>query len=193
VPDGADGGITMSSVEQIRAFALDASPYGVMVYDRSTHVAYRNARAARFLERCALPDEVPFVARKMFTAIAAGTVEKTFPGQICFSRESGKPPRKCTYKITHREKPTPLVCVFLIEESVSSQVDLNAVREEYRLTRRETDLVRLVIDGRKNSEVSEDLGIAEQTVKDHLSNVYRKVGVKNRHTLARHLLNSCRV
>lgn len=182
----------MSTPESVLAFVLDKSPLGVMVYDPSARVTYQNARAGRFLERHGLPGEIPIIARNMFKAIAGHTLEETFPGQVCFSHETGQPPRKFTIRITHREKPTPLVCVFLMEETASSQVDLKSVREEYGLTRRELDVIRLVIDGLKNKEVSEDLGITEQTVKDHLSNIYRKAGVKNRQALTRHLLSSCR-
>jgi DNA-binding CsgD family transcriptional regulator len=38
----------------------------------------------------------------------------------------------------------------------------------------------LVADGRSNSEVARKLGITEQTVKFHLSNIYRKLDVTNR-------------
>ena len=48
------------------------------------------------------------------------------------------------------------------------------------LTRRELEVLRLATDGRSNAELATTLWITEQTVKFHLSNVYRKLGVKNR-------------
>jgi DNA-binding CsgD family transcriptional regulator len=69
-------------------------------------------------------------------------------------------------------------------------VNVNEIRREYRLTRRETDIVRRVLDGLRNSEIAKDLEITEQTVKDHLSNVYAKIGVENRFDLVRSLLNT---
>jgi DNA-binding NarL/FixJ family response regulator len=59
----------------------------------------------------------------------------------------------------------------------------------FNLTRRETDVVRRVLDGFSNNEVSEDLGISGQTVKDHLSNIYIKCGVANRFGLVRTLMS----
>ena len=49
-----------------------------------------------------------------------------------------------------------------------------------RLTRRELDILRLVAQGRSNSQVAAILWVTEQTVKFHLANMYRKLGVSNR-------------
>ena len=53
-----------------------------------------------------------------------------------------------------------------------------------RLSRRESQLISLVAQGRKNKEIARELAIAEQTVKIYLSRVFRKVGVKDRLELA---------
>ena len=50
----------------------------------------------------------------------------------------------------------------------------------HRLTARELDVLRLVAAGRTNGRVAEALGVSEQTVKFHLCNIYRKLGVGNR-------------
>jgi DNA-binding NarL/FixJ family response regulator len=67
---------------------------------------------------------------------------------------------------------------------------MNDIRKQFRLTRRETDILRRVLDGLKNVEIAEELEISEQTVKDHLSNIYMKSGVENRFDLARLLMNT---
>jgi DNA-binding NarL/FixJ family response regulator len=48
------------------------------------------------------------------------------------------------------------------------------------LTRRELEILRLVADGHSNSQLARMLWVTEQTVKFHLSNIYRKLGVSNR-------------
>jgi DNA-binding NarL/FixJ family response regulator len=48
------------------------------------------------------------------------------------------------------------------------------------LTRRELEILRLVAEGHSNSQLARMLWVTEQTVKFHLSNVYRKLGVSNR-------------
>lgn len=48
------------------------------------------------------------------------------------------------------------------------------------LTDREVEMLRAVASGRSNKQISAELVVTEQTVKFHLSNVYRKLGVANR-------------
>jgi DNA-binding NarL/FixJ family response regulator len=48
------------------------------------------------------------------------------------------------------------------------------------LTRRELEILRLVAEGHSNTQLAKMLWVTEQTVKFHLSNVYRKLDVSNR-------------
>jgi NarL family two-component system response regulator LiaR len=48
------------------------------------------------------------------------------------------------------------------------------------LTRRETEVLRLLARGRSNKEIAVDLSIAEKTVKTHVSNILGKLGVSSR-------------
>jgi DNA-binding NarL/FixJ family response regulator len=98
-----------------------------------------------------------------------------------------------TFKIFVSENPQPLVGVFIIEEAVSNKVDLNQIRQNFKLTRREVDVLRRVLDGLKNIEIAEELEISEQTVKDHMSNVYMKIGVENRFSLIRSLISTSEI
>jgi DNA-binding NarL/FixJ family response regulator len=54
-----------------------------------------------------------------------------------------------------------------------------------KLTRRELEILRLVSEGRSNRQVAELLWVTDQTVKFHLANVYRKLGVRSRFEAAR--------
>jgi DNA-binding NarL/FixJ family response regulator len=53
------------------------------------------------------------------------------------------------------------------------------------LTDREVTLVRALARGLSNKQISQELWITEQTVKFHLSNIYRKLDVANRTGAAR--------
>lgn len=48
------------------------------------------------------------------------------------------------------------------------------------LTERETEVLRLLAQGRANKEIARDLHIGEQTVKTHVSSVLAKLGVHSR-------------
>jgi DNA-binding NarL/FixJ family response regulator len=52
--------------------------------------------------------------------------------------------------------------------------------EAKSLTRRELEILRLVAEGGTNARIARSLWVTEQTVKFHLSNIYRKLGVANR-------------
>jgi DNA-binding NarL/FixJ family response regulator len=54
------------------------------------------------------------------------------------------------------------------------------------LTERELGIIRAVARGLSNEAISKELWVAEQTVKFHLTNIYRKLGVTNRTEAARY-------
>src|SRR4051812_4263388 len=55
------------------------------------------------------------------------------------------------------------------------------------LTDRELEIVRLVAQGHTNARIARELWVTEQTVKFHLSNTYRKLGVANRTEASRYV------
>ena len=48
------------------------------------------------------------------------------------------------------------------------------------LTKREKEIFLLLIDNKTTKEISEKLAISEKTVRNHISNVMQKLGVKGR-------------
>jgi DNA-binding NarL/FixJ family response regulator len=56
----------------------------------------------------------------------------------------------------------------------------SAPEEDPGLTKREVEILRLVAEGHSNSQLAKMLWVTEQTVKFHLSNIYRKLDVANR-------------
>ncbi len=53
------------------------------------------------------------------------------------------------------------------------------------VTRREYQIIGLLMNGMQNKEIAEELGLAHVTVKKHLSNIYHKLNIKNRFELLR--------
>ncbi len=61
-----------------------------------------------------------------------------------------------------------------------------APAEDCPLTDRELEILRLVAEGHTNGRIARELWVTEQTVKFHLSNTYRKLGVANRTEASRY-------
>ena len=58
--------------------------------------------------------------------------------------------------------------------------DFSSLDQPDPLTDRETEILRLMAGGYSNKEIANSLGVAEGTVKNHVSNILSKMGVRDR-------------
>jgi DNA-binding NarL/FixJ family response regulator len=65
-----------------------------------------------------------------------------------------------------------------------------ATRERAQLSQREREIIILIAQGYKNKEIAEKMFITEQTVKNHLHNVFDKLGVSDRLELALYAIHN---
>ncbi|MCP8967246.1 response regulator transcription factor [Ectobacillus ponti] len=56
-------------------------------------------------------------------------------------------------------------------------------RSLHQLTKREKDIVKLLMQGKNNQEIGEALFISPNTVKNHITNIYAKLQVHDRYEL----------
>ncbi len=76
------------------------------------------------------------------------------------------------------------------EEGKVRRFDFDGFARLYNLTRKEQVIVRtLVTQGLSNDDLAETLNISVNTVKVHLRNIFRKVGVESKTALASKLLS----
>lgn len=59
----------------------------------------------------------------------------------------------------------------------------------FNLTKREEEIVMLVVQGWSNKQISKQLFISDKTVKTHLVNIFKKLGINNRFQLAVNFLD----
>jgi DNA-binding CsgD family transcriptional regulator len=62
--------------------------------------------------------------------------------------------------------------------------------QETRLSKREKEIVFMLIEGKTNKQIALDLFISEQTVKTHLYNIYNKYGTNGRSALIYKILHT---
>jgi two-component system, NarL family, nitrate/nitrite response regulator NarL len=61
---------------------------------------------------------------------------------------------------------------------------LQSSARSFKLTPRELEIIRVIVDGHPNKAIASRLGVTEPTVKHHLTSIFDKVGVSNRLELA---------
>jgi two-component system, NarL family, nitrate/nitrite response regulator NarL len=70
------------------------------------------------------------------------------------------------------------------EENDPPPTKIKAPTKKFGLTKREMQILTLVVAGRTNREIAKRFSISEQTVKHHVTNIFDKVGAYNRLELA---------
>jgi|GEM_PF-4237275 len=60
------------------------------------------------------------------------------------------------------------------------EADLSRYYDRHKISKREAEIIELVIRGKTNQEIEDELFISIKTVKVHLYNIYQKLEVKNR-------------
>ncbi|MDD3364547.1 MAG: response regulator transcription factor [Syntrophomonas sp.] len=70
----------------------------------------------------------------------------------------------------------PRVAKRLIKELIRNENK----KDEIKLTRREKDVLTLLVQGSSNKNIADIMFISEKTVKNHLTSIFRKLGVKDR-------------
>ena len=65
---------------------------------------------------------------------------------------------------------------------------LDEIVREFHISRREQEIIELILQGKSNKEIKDLLFISFNTVKNHIYNLYQKLGVKSRGQLVHFIL-----
>lgn len=66
------------------------------------------------------------------------------------------------------------------EQEIHQEEQVGKQAEKYGLTAREYEIVQLLLDRKSNQEIADQLFISNNTVKHHVSNIFKKTGVSRR-------------
>lgn len=110
--------------------------------------------------------------------------EKKFLGVITFYRIIGK----------ENFRYNDIFILDMLKEHLAYRIDRNFMSggdesvkltvseavEQYSLTRREHTILRMLMQGKESNAICEELSISANTLKKHILNIYRKLGIRNR-------------
>jgi DNA-binding NarL/FixJ family response regulator len=75
---------------------------------------------------------------------------------------------------------SPHIAAKVLQRLRASSVDSETVAQGPELSDRETQVLRLIANGKDNAEIAQDLHISPKTVKNHISNILMKLQIENR-------------
>jgi DNA-binding NarL/FixJ family response regulator len=168
-------GVTLYGVidgeRDVRRAAREAAPDIVLVDGSAGATATQRVREIREETPSAL---IVFLAPH---ADAEGLDDILEAGAIlCLSRSAAMDQLASLLRAAPEERPAEATAPEPLDEQPSP------------LTARELEILRSVAEGHTNARIGRELWVTEQTVKFHLSNIYRKLGVSNRTEASRYAL-----
>jgi DNA-binding NarL/FixJ family response regulator len=136
--------------------------------------------AATSAIRCELPDvEVLALTSVLEDASVVGAVRAGAIGYLLKDTSSDRLGQAIKAAAAGQVQIEPRAAARLMRE-------VRAPDNPEPLTERETDVLRLLALGQSNKEIAHSLSIGEKTVKTHVSNILRKLGVPSRTQAALH-------
>jgi DNA-binding NarL/FixJ family response regulator len=63
---------------------------------------------------------------------------------------------------------------------IKREVNWDKISRDYKITKREQEILGLILEGKRNEDIAQALFISGGTVRIHLSHIYQKLNVKNR-------------
>ena len=127
-----------------------------------------------------LPDAVYAVAARLLALERGGHTSPDLMPRIRLRSVSGR------WLVLHasrlRAEETERRIAVIFEEARPSEI-APLIVDAYGLTRREGEITRLVLRGLSTAEVSKELHITPNTVRDHFKAIFDKVGVRSRREL----------
>lgn len=92
--------------------------------------------------------------------------------------------------IPKRIKDNTVYSLYLVPQNLLLKQSITRDPNPYDLSKRELEIVELVMKGHTNQDIASELFISIHTVKTHLQNIFKKVGVSNRTSLCLKLTTS---
>lgn len=182
----------LAAKEELLRSIVDAGFDGVWVVDHSGVTVFANARMAELLgiSEAVLAEAA---VSDFFDAAACGLLRTPVPGRptgirveadIPFVRRDGERRWLSVSAVPYRDgNGHPLGTVSLCSDVTDRTQLEEKVPGLHRLSRRELEVVRRLLDGDRVPAIADQLFISQSTIRNHLSSVFRKLRVRSQQEL----------
>ena len=102
---------------------------------------------------------------------------------IWFAKREEEEANKNNLEILVQQKMNQYQSMLHEKENASEESQVVEFCNYYNMTKRESEILRLVLKGKKNQEIADELYISVGTVKTHIYSIYKKLAVDRRSQL----------
>lgn len=158
------------------AIAMRRASAKIVLLDEHYGIAFAQNGAKQLLSRLLQIPEASIDRFPLPIELAiAEAIRKACPGEDVVI----EPVPSLMIRIAKLDGGGESIVALAIEPKVRRQSLHNAV-QRFKLTRRETDVLTLILRGKSSFEIGDELSIAETTVADYVKRLLRKTFSKNR-------------
>lgn len=169
--------------------ALDTTSSAVLLFDPGGAIVYANPRGDRLLAEqtesglriaepnAATPPLVTHLCRLVEQVISAADTPRSWRGVLPVSDGS-----MLACEVIRVESPAGSTGVLAVLQPVSPLPEqrLDSFADAHQLSRREHEVMQLLIEGLTTTAIADRLAISRHTVRDHLKHLYRKTETRSR-------------
>jgi len=171
-------------MRDIADIIMRRSAPGIFIFDQNAEVLLSNSVASQLVvARPSLDEEIRALCDRAKASLSISSGRNVFQ----FTAFSGEgPPPHCViraFMVELASKAQKHIIVLLEKVVKERRVNLEYAKRKFNLSKRELELLVPLCQGLTNKAISEHLFISQHTVKGHIRNIMRKVGVNSRGAL----------
>jgi DNA-binding CsgD family transcriptional regulator len=155
---------------------------GIIVVDEENRILYLNREAMQILpDMSTLPERIRDLCECLKGKAKPGPPEAPEEQPFAILPEGpGGAFSARAFFLSAKEEKQQSILVLLERIKERRAINIDKARGDFNLTPRETDVLVLLNEGCSNRDIAGSLFITEQTTKDHLRHIMRKMNVTSR-------------
>ncbi|MEH7495464.1 response regulator transcription factor [Neobacillus niacini] len=172
--------------------SIELLPSGFILLDQKFSLLYYNSLAQEFCKD---------TSNKSIQGPVKAVVDMVISKCSMPILESGESYKLGRYHYRISPIPVPLAkdslvatmyCIYIDEEKEPFENSLKIAKDLFGLSKRETEIVRLIAEGYSNVELADLLFLSINTVKSHINNIFNKLDVNKRTAIVHRINSTCK-